>query len=473
MMLDFLPISLGLRSDPARYGQAGACRLINGYLEVVGEAGKHQAYAHACDGFSLFSTLTNGGGVSSALALSDAEMYVKAGRLIFRVDGGGSSSVVGGMPTDGFSTMARNRAATPQIAVVGDGLYFKIEGGVLTQLADPDLPPPVSVCEINGYFIFMLADGRLFSSELDGIDVSALDYAAASSRPDGGVIAWKRGQDLLAGGTETIEAWADQGLETFPLARVTNVKRAEDDKDIGVLSGPSVAESFFVASDRTVRQISGYQAVRVSNHALERLIKSEASPHTISGTTWSIDGHTFYCISGTNWTWCYDSSPASKVWHERKSYAADRWKVALSIPFGDRILFGDYASPKLYLLDSDTFTEAGDHLIMTVQTPTVHGAPYRMRHNALRLDMIMGVGLVSATDSLANPHVMMDYSDDGGANWSTQRSATLGAAGDSLRQVQFNRLGVTRSRTYRISVSAAVARSIADKAYLAAEKLAA
>jgi len=458
--LTLTPISLGLQSNRARYGHAGAARLINCYAEKVGDEGKAPWNVHACDGYDAFATLSADAGteIRAMLALTSAKLYVVSGRFVYLVDQTGASSTLGGMPVEGFVSMARNRAAATQIAIVCNGLYYKIQDDTLTQMEDPDLPSPTSVCNLNGYFIFQLSDGRLFSSELDDTNVLATDFAAASTKPDGGVIAWVRGQELMSGGTDSIEVWADQGGEAFPLGRVTNIKRAEDGRDIGVKSAASVAESFFVGSDNTVRVINGYQAQRISTHYLERLIEAETDPTVIRGFSWVSAGHTFYAVTGTNWTYCFDSSTG--LWHERRTYGRENWRVNSAAQFGNRVIFGDDTTGALYEMSADTYSDAGAEMVMEIHTPNVHAEPYRVRHNALFIDVVPGVGVVSTNATIANPQIMLDYSDDGGATFSTQRFATMGAAADRLRRVRFNRLGVSRNRIYRLSISAAVARTL-------------
>jgi hypothetical protein len=459
-------LALPTGSSPARYGHAGATRLVNCYSEAV-EEGKTGVNIHACDGFDLFATGETADPVSTIFALSDAEAYAKIGRQIVKIDPAGALTSLGGLPADGYCTMARNRAAVPDVVLVSDGLVYKIKANVLSQISDPDLPPATSVCQVSGYFAFQLADGRMFSSALDDVDVVALDYAAANSSPDGGVRCYARGQDLISFGRESTEFWSDQGNEGFPFGFVTS-------RSVGLLAIGAVATVnqtvAFVANDYTVRILNGYDAEKISGHDIDRLIRAELDPSVITCFSWTIDGHVFLAVSGSTWTKVYDL--ATKKWHDRESYGLNRWRVGCAARFGNSTLFGDYANGKIYRLNPDTYTEAGEHLVMKVQFPTSHGFPYRIRNNALFLDVVPGVGLVSSDPAVADPQAMMDYSDDGGANFSTQRMASIGAAGDRLRRVRFNRLGVSRSRIYRVSISAAVARSVVT-ASLDADKLAA
>lgn len=408
--MSWTPIALGTRSNPARHGHTGAARLINCFSENAGQESKEQWIVHACDGFEQFSVLSDSGEVRALLDLTDSELYTVAGRLVFVTDSNGSSSVLGGLPSDGMVTMARNRAATPQIAIVCDGLYFKIESRALTRLADPDLPPPVSVGQINGYFIFFIADGRHFASDLDDWDVNALSFSSAAYNPDRGLRNVARGNEMLFFGSRSIEAWSDVGGDPYPLERSNAI-------DIGLLSPRGVASISqtvaFVAHDFTVRMLDGYRPVRISDHALERLIEAETDRNDIKATSYSSGGHDFFVLSAPSWTWVFNMT--TQRWHERKSYGLDRWKVSNAIRFGERTILGDYQDGTLYRLAPTMSVSAG------------------------RTDQVL----------------MLDYSDDGGATWSAQRLVSLGDLGQRLKRARFHSLGIARSRTYRMSMNCA------------------
>ena len=450
--MGYAPINLGTNSTPSEDGHAGACRHINCTVEMMSVEGKVQAVLAAVDGYVNFATLAEGGAIRAMLAVS-SDLYVVAGRLLFRVDATGAATQLGGIPSDGLVTMARNRLRPDaQIAIVCDGLYFILQGGVLTQQADPDLPPPVSVCDFSGYFVHLQQDGRFFASELDDADVTALSFATADRAPDKGVRCWVRGADLMIGGETTIEAWADVGGDPFPFARTTVVQTAEDQKSIGVLAGGSVAENIFVGHDGTVRKLAGYQAGIISTPEIHRLIAEDTNPHGLTATSWQSRGRNFYALSGSGWTRVYDG----RAWHERESYAVGRWRIAHAVQYGDRIILGDYATNKLYEMRHDAADEAGAHLVMAVQAPPVHAWPYKLKHAALYVDVVPGVGTLATTD----PQIMIDYSDDGGQAFGVQRMRDLGADGQRLKRVKVTGLGSSASRTYRFSMSAAVRRCI-------------
>jgi len=339
--------------------------------------------------------------------MSDADLLAVAGHLLFRADTDGSSTVIGGIPSDGLVTMGRNRVG--EVGIVCDGLYFKYQSGTLVQLADPDLPPPTSMAAGNGYFIFQIADGRLFSSELDGVDVVAVDYVAADTNPDPGVRVINRSPDFISFGTRSYEVWRDAGNAEFPLDRVTS-------RSVGLLAAAAVAEVdqtlAFVAHDCSVRLLNGYDADVISTAAVVRTIEDEPNKAGIAAYQYASRGHRFVSLSGTDWTWEYNLTTGK--WHERSSYGLGRFRGAQSCLFGNRWLIGDYADGRIY-----------------VSNPT-------------------SVGSTVLTEQIA----MVDYSDDGGLNFASETMHSIGAIGARQKRVRRYRLGTTEARVYRLRIDA-------------------
>lgn len=59
-----------------------------------------------------------------------------------------------------------------------------------------------------------------------------------------------------------------------------------------------------------------------------------------------------------------------------------------------------------------------------------------------------------------DPQLMLDWSDDNGRTFSNQLSASMGKIGEYTKRVIFRRLGQSRDRIYRISISDPVKRVI-------------
>ena len=67
-----------------------------------------------------------------------------------------------------------------------------------------------------------------------------------------------------------------------------------------------------------------------------------------------------------------------------------------------------------------------------------------------RVELLMAVGQLADDDY---HYVRLQYSDDGGYNWSNWAQEDIGATGEYGKRMVFTRQGSTRNRTYRISCS--------------------
>lgn len=453
-----VPLAFSTSSNPGRYGYDGGARLINAYAEARGPEGRAQFPLYAIDGLSSFATLTGGAGVRAMLAV-DNLLVVVSGRLVFTVDAGGAAVVAGGLPSDGPVYLAVNRRnPNPQVAIVCDGIYKVLSGGVLTEISDPDLPPPLSVTHLDGYFVFIDAIGRLTSTAIDdATDISALDFANAESNRDGGVMVMTRGRELVAFGTRSIEFWTNTGADGFPFSRANSV-------DIGTLAGKSVASISqtlaFVASDGTVRILDGYTAQKISNNAVERFIADTEDKTTLAATAWSDRGHSFYALSSPSGTWVYDLS--TQFWHERKSYGLDRWRVSCVERFGDQLIAGHYDDGTLYTMSPSTYAEGGDPILWEMRAPVTHAFPGKLLMHRIDLDVVPGVGLATTAAPNADPQIMLDTSEDGGMTFGGERSMTVGGINQRLTTVRSYRFGLVRptGRIVRARMSADVVRGM-------------
>ena len=210
----------------------------------------------------------------------------------------------------------------------------------------------------------------------------------------------------------------------------------------------------FVAHDKTVRILDGYDPAVISTYAVARAIEDLSDPSTIVGFSWQRRQHTFYAISCSQWTWVYDLT--TKLWHERKTYGSNRWNVAKTLPWNKQIVCGAADAGVLTTLNHNTHTENGADKVMIMQTPPVEAFPLRVLHHRLDLDIVPGTAGVEITD----PVVMIDWADDDGANFGTQIFETLGRTGQAMNKIRVHRLGSAFSRTYRISMSTAVKRCV-------------
>lgn len=459
------PISLGIRSNPARNRQGGYARLTNCFAEEQGEEGKTTWMIYGTAGLANFGSAVAGGGIREMIAVG-GKAYIAAGRNIYAVNGSGTSTLLGGIPTTSALFMDRNRKVPPQIGAVSAGLYYVIDttNDSLTAIESAYLSGPICISMLDGYGIIPKANGLFQLTDVD--DMATIDSGGegtCEAYPDSIVRSATLEREAVFFGEDSIEWHQNTGASPMPLTRVTAT-------EIGCLSGNSVAKVdtkekktlIWVANDHTVRAMSGYGGSAISTNEIEDLIKAQhaaGKATDLTGIAWSDAGRFFYALSCDDWTKVYDAKTG--IWHDRKSYGLDRWRVSKVVQFGNRLIAGDYATGQLYTMSDNVYDEAGEPLVAEIITPPVHAHPYPLRFNALYIDAAVGVGLNSTEDYLAEPELMVSWSKDGGYSWSAERTRSLGKLSSTMRRIQpIRKIGACGANglMFRFRISAPVKR---------------
>lgn len=471
MMSEPRPIALASGSNQGRHGYESAERIINGYIEDLGKNAKHRFGIYVCSGLALFLSSGVSGALRAAIVVG-AKLYAVIDRQVFVIDQSGTATNIGGLPTDEPVYMAKNRREpSPEIGVVSAGLYYVIDTNVdsFTQNEDPDLPPASSITVINGHFILPgFGDKWFITAADDAHNIDGLDFAKAESSPDDTLRVMDLEQEALFFGQKTVEAWRYTGA-SFPFARTTSI-------ELGCMAAGAVVKQdryiVWVCDDGTVRQMEGYGGRIISNHDVERAISAETNKSGMTATAWIEDGHFFYALHGTSFTWQYDTR--TKLWAERQSYNLNRWRVSQVVRFNNQLIAGDYTNGKLYTMKQGTYDENGEPLILTAQIPQVHLFPNGAIHDAIYLDAVPGVGLTTTDAVNRSPTVLIDYSKDGGKTWHGARQMTLGEQSKVKIRLRARKLGSDRfnARTYRFRAPADHAKAFLGAA-ISARKLAA
>ena len=279
-----------------------------------------------------------------------------------------------------------------------------------------------------------------------------------------------RGPDIAALGPKSIEFWTQYAPDVgFPFQFSTSINQ-------GLLAPGGLVETAWVTPTGThtvfifpaashegkytgICAMDGYSLRKISTAAVDRDIENEPAPLTLQATSWVQGGHGFDCISGTSFSWQFDTYTGK--WVKRSSYLANRWRVGLVAALGQRLIAGHYSQGTLYDMNREALSEGSEPLIWTVQTPRFHAFPGPVEVNTLYVDAIPGVGLNSGVTQNDNPHLMMQWTEDG-ETWSTERWRSLGIQGARRQDVRWNGLGTSRGRgrIYRLRASAAVVRGI-------------
>ena len=222
---------------------------------------------------------------------------------------------------------------------------------------------------------------------------------------------------------------------------------------------------------------NGYTPQRISTHAVEVDLSSQAGASSIVSYSYQDSGHLFWVlyIPGAQWSWVYDVSEG--LWHKRAfwvaasaTYEAHRsWNHVYA--FGKHLV-GDWASGNVYEMTQSTYTDNGSVIRRLRRSPTVLNEMNRVYLLELRVNMNTGNGpQPPLTDGAGNPRapqVMLRVSRDGGSTWGNQHVRPCGFAGEYGTFVRFQRLGYGRRPVFELSVTDPIPWAIVD-AYLDVE----
>lgn len=461
------PLNLPVGSNYGREGQVAHPRLLNAYAEQQ-QTGKLPYAVYAAPGLARFDDGSYTGSARGLIELNSEALIAFLGNQIVSIDSAGTTSLLDTISGSGLLHLARNRASTPQIGVVTEaGQYYILSSGSLTLVTDSDLPAPNSICYLDGVFLFGIEDGRIFSSDLeDGTSIQADAFGTAYSDSSRLRTVFANAGFLFVfkeKGTEIWQADASLASENFYFSPV------QQDIDIGCAAAHSVkavAKSLaWVDDNGIVRHGSQGGAARISNHAVERDIASLSNTkrENLEAFSYVFHGHEIYCLSSDTWTWQYDFLIGR--WNERVSYDAARWKATNCEKFNGLYIVGNVNDGSLYSIDPDTYTDGGsapDQIVMEIWCAHSHRFPNRMIVDAIEIEAIAGQGLITGDDADVDPLLMIDYSDDGGATFEGQRTATMGRIGERRQKIRLNGWGLVseKGRIWRLSASASTLRGI-------------
>jgi hypothetical protein len=429
-----------------------AQRMVNCYLEPAPPHAKTFAAVIGAQGVANWATV--GSTLRGAKRIRGV-LYVVSGTALYRVSRFGVVTSLGGI--DGTGRVFIEGDETNVMVVdpeTTDGWYWN--GTTVAQITDTDWPGAVWLGYLDGYFCIIAPDSGQFyiTANRNPASINALEFASAERYPDDLVTGMVDHGELILFGTESAEGFYNSGASDFPLTKI-----ASADIEIGCPYPFGVAKKdnsmFFPASDGKAYRLNGYTPQVISTPVVEAAMAA-ATDRDFVGLTWGEPGHAFYGLRCDDFAFVYDI--ANNLWHERESYGQDAWRWEFVVNAYDKWIVGDRYSNALGYLSPDTFTEFGEILRVECTSPPVSEDNAAITHDVLELVFECGVGL--ATGQGSDPQVMLQFSNDGGRTWSSEKWRGLGVAGEFKRRTRWNRLGQARDRIYRYAISDPVRRNL-------------
>ena len=446
-----MKIILASQSSDVRSQAASGQRLVNLYAEMNPEGAKYPYTLYGTPGLVKWADTASSSGIQGMQVMGGL-LYVISANTVYKITTAGVVATVGTITGAQLQVDLSNNG-TEMVAVTSDQDAFVITSASVAQIAS-GLPANVtSACFLDGYHVFSKASTGEFyiSTAYDPATIDATDFATAEESPDNLVRCTAFNSALWLFGETSYEVYYNSGASDFPFEQISGAVNTSR----GCAAKFSVAQEdntlFFLGDDRIVYRVQGYTPQRVSTHAVESAFNEYTTIDDAIAFVYTQSGHKFYVLTfpTENATWVYDV--ASQVWHERKSFDTNRWRINCHVNFAGKNLVGDYSNGKIYELDLDVYKDDSDTIERIAEGSVIWNDKKRLIYDTVSLDLEAGTGLITGQGS--NPQVILTYSDDGKKTWSNERWATMGAIGKYNTQIIWRRLGAARERIFRFEIT--------------------
>ena len=441
------PIQMPKQAYPLDSRPESAEDLLNLFSEIETLESRSRMILRSTPGAVVYQQF--GTGPVSALADLHGFLYMVSGDKAFRVIADGTAMLLGTVLFVQSSTIAIG--PTQVVICTPPNAYYAAHDGTLTQITGTSLPGFSSVAYLDGYFVFTVAGTGQFavSKLLSASVIDPLDFASQQAMPDvveRGVthngVYWLFGADV-------IEVWYDAGAADFPFRRQLGAEIYA-----GTTAPASIARLdnglCWLARDNIVYHTQGFQAKRISTHALEQTMKTYGDTTNAQGCSYTQEGHQFYALtfpaanSGNGATWVYDA--ATELWHRRSSFPSGvgRWRAQTAAQFGQSAVIGDFGSGKVFFLAPNVATDDSTVMPRVAVFPPITAAQARVFMHRLEIEMETGTGTTPDT-------LTVDWSDDGGTTFKPPR--TLNVVPGSRVRPYTTVMGSFRERVLRLNAS--------------------
>jgi hypothetical protein len=447
-------IPIPISSAPGVRAEEGAGRLVNTFA-VKQEAGaRFPVIWYRCAGLREVLNIASHVHLRGAILVGTTLVCVLDTRVyaVTVTAGVFSATNLGAQAGTDKVTIAKNNAATPNIVMVSsDGAFNLFTGSAPTAFADADLPQPLAVAELDGYFLFCLGDGRIFASDLNAVTVSTNSFTTEQSL--GGLLRGvaHKGEFWAFGSTGT-GLYKDKGLSPFPLERQFQIEK-------GIIGTHAVAgwergwvgELIWVGADGVVYRANGYTPEPISNDDVTRAIVQsirDGTGATLEASVYMQGKHAFWRLTDPgNWTWDYNVTTTN--WCERESFNRDDCRSSTIVRAFNMWLSGDRTTGKLFDIKDEHYVEADDALIAEWVTGAVANFPARIKIPRADFDFTVAVGDAGGED---DPQVQISWALDGGYTYGNPVLRPLGPQGESRQPVTVQRVGRTTGKGIRFKL---------------------
>lgn len=393
-------------------------------------------------------------------------LYVVAGNRLYRVRLSPSFDATD-LGTLTSTTGPVQMASNGQQVLIVDGIrgyLYDLAAQAFAPIADPDFPAGVTSCAfVSGYFVVCgNGTGQAYWSDLyAGASWQGLSFSTAEGQPDNVIGCMAEHGLLWLLGETTTEVFTRTEVD---FARVGNAFIEHGCAAAGSVAKVGDSIYWLQADDRgegAIYRTQGFVPVPVSTDAITQAIAGFGSISDAVAYSYSDGARAFYCLnfpSGRT-TFVYDAKEGE--WHERQwrdpaTGVLSRHRGQVQAFYDRTQVLGDYESGALYALDPAIATDDGNTI---VRVRSSQAASERQNlattlWGRFELDAMTGVG--TDTGQGADPVIMLEWSDDGGVQFTNPRPRSLGRTGSRWTRAKWERCHPTglrnrRNRVWRFS----------------------
>lgn len=433
---------------------------INLFPVIDNRGGKVTTFLHGTPGGLLFSTLAEESDttVNRGMYTFNNILYTVLGEEVYSVTALGVKTKLGDITTTVGNVFFTDNGKEI-LLVDGTNQGHLITTGSLNLISDADFPIATSCTFQDGYFIITSNQGKIYISKLyDGTSWNALDFATAESNPDEALSVISNNQDLWIIGEKVTEIYYNSGNVDFPFTRMSGAII-----ELGTISAATTIKIdgviYWLSNKGRVVRNNGYRFSTISTSHVDYQISTYEDISDVRAFTYTKQGHIFYVLifPSVDKTWVYDVT--TDFWHEWQSYSAadeetpwGRNRANSCTKLGDDYIVGDYENGLLYELKMTTFSDNGNEIRRIRTNQIVNKERFNIIWHQVELDFETGVGLDGGVQG-ENPQVALEWSKDGGHTWSNEHWKSFGKIGKYKTRVKWNRLGKSRNRVLRITIS--------------------
>lgn len=392
------------------------------------------------------------GAIKGMQRLSNNALLVVSGTTAYRITDG-MSTVIGTVAESDYVTMTDNGRVA--VIATGSNLYsVDLTTWTLTEVIAEGFNGCQDIGFIDGRFVFAVPDsGQYAWFGLYNLEYDALNFATAEGSPDNIVKLIIVGSEMWAIGEHTTEVFYNTGDKDLPFRRVGGAfvpVGCDAPRTVAKMGGSLVFIAKTEAGGRQVCMTQGYQAQRISTHAIEQVLQ-QADIRQATAFTYQQSGHGFYVLNLPDVDRSFVFDTLTALWHERAHTddlgALHRYRGQHHVYDGSDNLVGDWENGNLYALRADTFTDDGKPVYRERTVPYIPSEKKNVSYMRLEVEG-------SVNHALTEQDINLSWSDDYARTWSAPMAQSLGIKDADIKRLVWHRLGIGRQRTFRLSTSA-------------------